>query len=333
MQIEDWKSTRKLSPLYRELAEMELLENIAELEAFGFTVVPPEKVGPQELHDEVREAVLAVACERRGCTVAQLPEVFDDAQELMRFVLWDAPIFEKVILNPATLGLIQYLVGTDCILSLLDAWIKGKGDDRQQIHADWAQTDIQAMPPEPFTANFNYLLSDYSKADGGIAFVPGSHRWRRWPSVPEVEIWNEQAHAVEAPAGSMVIWGDHTWHCSFPRTTEGLRLTVLGTYCRSHMKSQEPFRDTATQEALDRNPVRFAELMDIANWLPFGKDRGASTRGSLRGAGTGYRSLFDTEAAAGRAVLRPDHDYFKYDPEAASAAAAATKDFTYDFYT
>lgn len=50
MQIEDWKSTRKLSPLYRELAEMELLENIAELEAFGFTVVPPEKVGPDAMY-------------------------------------------------------------------------------------------------------------------------------------------------------------------------------------------------------------------------------------------------------------------------------------------
>ena len=331
MKIEDWKSTRKLSPLFLELAQMELLENIAELEAFGLTVIPPEKVGPPEQHEAVREAILRVACKRRACTIEELPGVFDNAQELMRFVLWDDPIFEKVILNPAGLGLIQYLVGTDCILSLCDAWLKGKGDDRQQIHADWAQTDMQAMPPEPFTANFNYLLSDYSKEHGGLAFVPGSHRWRRYPSVQEVKVWNEQAHAVEAPAGSMVIWGDHTWHSSYPRTSEGLRLTVLGTYCRPHMKSQSPFRETVTQEALDRNPLRFAELMDIANWLPFGKDMRASARAKLPGVGVGYRSLFDTEAAAGKATLR-DYDYFRYDPEAAVAAAAATKDFVYDFY-
>ena len=332
MKIEDWRSTRKLSPLFRELAQMELLENIAELEAFGFTVIPPEKVGPPAQHEAVREAILRIACERRACTVEELPGLFDHAQEQMRFVLWDDPIFEKVILNPAGLGLIQYLVGTDCILSLLDTWIKGKGDDRQQIHADWAQTDMPAMPPEPFTANFNYLLSDYSKDDGGLAFVPGSHRWRRWPSLKEIEVWNDQAHAVEAPAGSMIIWGDHTWHSSYPRTSEGLRLMLLGTYCRPHMKSQAPFRETATQEALDRNPVRFAELMDITNWLPFGKDKGASVRAVLHGAGAGYRSLFDTEVAAGKAALRPDYDYFRYDPEAAAAVAAAYKDFAYDFY-
>lgn len=334
MKIEDWKSTSKLSPLYRELAQMDLVENIAELETFGFTIVPPEKVGPPELHDAVRDAVLRVATDRRDCTVAELDEEFDDSQELLRFALWDDPIFEQVILNPAMLGLIQCLLGTGCILSIFDAFVKGKGDHRTQIHADWGQADLPTFPPEPFTANFNYVLSDYSRTDGGIAFIPGSHRWRHWPSPADIEAWDDKAHPIEASAGSMVIWGDHTWHCSYPRTKGGLRLTVLGTYCRPFMKTQEPFRETVCQEALDRNPVRFAELMDITNWLPFGKDKRASTSAFIADAGTGYRSLFDTEPAAGKAKLQP-YDYLKYDPKVGRAWAAwLKKNHTYpDFYT
>ena len=41
MQIGDWKSAGSVAPLYRELEQLGLVSNIAELEAFGFTVVPP----------------------------------------------------------------------------------------------------------------------------------------------------------------------------------------------------------------------------------------------------------------------------------------------------
>ena len=191
-----------------------------------------------------------------------------DGQELMRFMLWDDPVFEPIMVHPAALGLIQYLLGTNCILSLCDGWLKGKGEARTGVHCDWAQFEMPTFPPEPYTANFNYLLSDYSKDDGALGFVPGSHRWRRWPSPEEAEYWNDRMQPVEAPMGSMIIWGDHTWHGSYPRKTQGLRLMMLGTYCRSHMQTQEPFRQTVTQEALDRNPVRFGRLMDVAGGFP-----------------------------------------------------------------
>ncbi len=321
MNIEDWSSAKTLPRLYRELQKLDLLENVAELEAFGFTVLPPEKVGPAEQHAEIRDALIRVACGRKGCAEAELPEVFRDGQELMRFMLWDDPIFEKVVLNPAALGLVQYLLGTDCILSLCDGWVKGKGEARTNIHCDWAQFEMPTFPPEPYTANFNYLLSDYTKDDGALSFVPGSHRWRRWPSREEAEQWNDQSHAVEAPMGSMVIWGDHAWHGSYPRTTDGLRLMMLGTYCRPHMQTQEPFRPTVTQEVLDRNPVRFGRLMDVYGGFPFGKSPprpDASERDAPR---SGYCSLFDTEPAAGKVKLRREVDYARYDAEFAEIIA------------
>ena len=234
MKIEDWISVGSTSLLFRELKQLHLLEHVAELEACGFTVLPPEKVGTPEQHKSVRDAILQVASSRKECGTDELVEIFDDNQELLRLILWDDPVFEKTLLTPAALGLVQYLLGTNCILSLCDAWLKGCGNARSGIHADWAQFEMPTFPPGPYTANFNYLLSDYTKDDGALSFVPSSHRWRRWPSPEESNYWADAAHPIEAPMGSMIIWGDHTWHGSYPRTNPGLRLMMLATFCRPH---------------------------------------------------------------------------------------------------
>ena len=327
MRIEDWASARATAALFRELKELDLLEHVAELESFGFTVLPPEKVGSQDQHRQVQSAVLRVASSRKECAEDGLANVFDDNQELLRFVLWDDPIFEKTLLNPAAMGLVQYLVGTNCILSLCDAWLKGKGNARTGIHADWAQFEMPTFPPEAYTANFNYLLSDYSLDDGALSFVPGSHKWRRWPSLEESEYWNDKAHPVEAPMGSMIIWGDHTWHGSYPRKNTGLRLMLLATFCRPHMQTQEPFRSTVTQQALDRNPIRFGRLMDVGGVFPFGKSPARpKPNPAAEGKPTsGYLSLFDTDPAKGAMLLREVPDYQSYDNEFANHIKERTK--------
>lgn len=315
MDINDWTSARHLPELYRELKQLDLLENVAELEAFGFTVIPPEKVGSQEDHEAVRDALIDVACSRKNCGEAELVDVFADGQELMRFMIWENEVFERTLLNPAGFGLVQYLLGTNCILSLCDGWLKGKGEARSGIHADWAQFEMVTFPPEPFTANFNYLLSDYTKEDGALAFVPGSHRWRRFPSREEAGYWLDRAQPVEAPMGSMIVWGDHTWHGSYARSTDGLRLMMLATFCRPHMQSQEPFRNTVPQKALDRNPIRFGQPMDVAGAFPFGKSPPRPDLSKKREPIPAYLSLFDNEPAQGAMTQRRSIDYQTYDLE------------------
>lgn len=319
MKIDDWPSAKNIPALYRELKALELLENVAELEAFGYTILPPEKVGSSEMLDETRDVVLRIAAERKGCRVDELETLYDDGQELLRFVLWDDPVFEKLVLNPATLGLIQWLVGTDCILSLCNAWVKGRGKARTSIHADWAQFEMPTMPTEAFGANFNYLLTDYSARDGGLTFVPGSHRWRRLPSVEEARYWGDHAIPVEAPAGSMIIWGDHTWHGSTAKQSAGLRLMVLALFNRPHMQTQEAYRETVTAEALARNPARFTRLMNVHHTMPWGKtpDYERPAR-----APQGYVSLFDTEPLGDAANLPEIPDYHVYDREAGATLQA-----------
>ena len=118
----------------------------------------------------------------------------------------------------------------------------------------------------------------------------------------------------------MVIWGNHTWHGSYPKKTPGLRMTLQCEYMRRRRQTEEAYRETVTQEALDRNPVRFAGLMDVYSLFPFGKndwdlDRMAQAApGAKNGQSIDqYRSLFDTEPANGRTTLRPKYDYHYHD--------------------
>ena len=319
MKVDNWESAGSLPLLYNELKELGLETNIAELEAFGFTVVPPEKVGPPEFHAEVKAATEKVVANRFGSLDAHLDR-WNNVNDNLRFVIWEDPIFEKLTYNPAGLGLAQYLLGTNCILSLVNAWVKGPGEARTGIHGDYLDPTKDALPALNVNANVHMMLTDYSKDDGAISFLPGSHKWRRQVTPPESKYWADKAHPVEAKAGSLVVWGNHTWHGSYPKKTPGVRMTLQCEYMRPRFQPQEPFRETVTQEILDRNPIRFAGLMDVYGPFPFGKTGRQSDRADMGPPGTGfassaekYCSLFDTEPSDGRVTLRPTYDYYEHD--------------------
>ncbi|MEE9253672.1 MAG: hypothetical protein V3U43_01940, partial [Pseudomonadales bacterium] len=109
-------------------------------------------------------------------------------------------------------------------------------------------------------------------------------------------------------------------HGSYPKETPGLRMTLQCEYMRRRHQTEEAYRETVTQQALDRNPVRFAGLMDVYSLFPFGKSDWDIDRmsGAEPGAGNGqkveqYRSLLDMEPANGRTTLRPTYDYQHHD--------------------
>lgn len=319
MEIGDWQSAGSVAPLYRELKQLGLESNIAELDTFGFTVVPPEKVGPPEFCQEVREALERTMIRRYG-EDGLSPDRWANINDIQRFMLWEDQIFEKLSYNPAGLGLAQYLLGTDCILSLCAAWVKGPGEVRTGIHADYLDPAVNAQPDIYVNCNMHFMLTDYTKDDGSISFVPGSHKWRRQVTPPESKYWADKAVAVEAPKGSMVIWGNHTWHGSYPKKTPGLRMTLQCEYMRRRLQPEEAYRETVTQEALDRNPVRFAGLMNVYSLFPFGAsdwdiDRMIDAEPGSKNGQTieQYRSLFDMEPAKGRTTLRPEYEYSHHD--------------------
>jgi len=288
---------QRVQLLYPELRALGLEPHIANLAMQGYTVVPPEMVAPPEHIVALRAAVLKISQKRTGIEPDWEEGSTHAAQvhplgQFMRYILWEDPVFEPLLTNPVLIGLITYLVGFDALLSLYDAMLKGPGGRPLALHNDNGDLATPVYPDQPQSANINLLLSDYSEGSGPIAFLPGSHLFRRQPTQAELRELGPEMIPIIAPAGSAVVWPANTWHVAKPRTDQGLRATLLLDFCRGHLQTQSPFRQDVTDSVLQRNPPRFAQLMHCFGAFPFRTediDHVRTAKGSER------HSLFDCD--------------------------------------
>lgn len=247
---------------WRAITHLGLAPYIAELDSLGYTIVPPEVAAPPGFGTRLRDAVLNVA-ERRSGVRPALNEAAGFANPQVAFgqnfayLLFEDDVFQEAILNPVVLTLVDHLLGENAILSNCLAFIKGPGGADLDLHSD------NVYMPSPFpvhaqVCNATWLLTDYSRDDGALCFVPGSHQYGRHPEAGEAL---DARVAVEAPAGSLAFWHGHTWHGAFARRTPGVRINLINAFMRMYMRPQEPYRENVTAEQLARHPQRFATLL------------------------------------------------------------------------
>jgi len=280
VEIGNWSATQDLNAIYRELRDLGLETNVAELEAFGFTVVR-NALSPQ-VTDRLREAVLREA-ERRFDRSFDLADETDLAGwTLIPYLLCRDPIFEEALLNPGPLALVTYLVGNSCLLSSLTSHFKGPGGEAIPLHADNSNGAPPPMPPYSQVCNCNYALTDYREELGSFAVVPGSHRLARKPTPHEAALHgpdrNPQAIPLEVPAGSAIVYHGNTWHGSFRRDAPGLRINLSMFFCRQYIATQEIYKNRVPDEVLQRHRDndRFMTLIGertYYGWTEEGPDR------------------------------------------------------------
>lgn len=293
MEINDWRATRDLNDLYRRLRFLGLEPHIAELDAFGFTVI--EGALDASVTARTRDAIVSVAERRLHRTIDIETDNSDDLRgyDLQPFLLFEDPVFEEVLLNEAPLALMTYLLGSSLRLSSMTSHFKGPGGTEIGLHSDNGNGHPAPFPPYSQVANVNYALTDYTQQDGCLAIVPGSHRLARQPVRSEMSLGggmfgeevaaNPDAIPLEVPAGSAVIWHGNTWHGSYRRQTPGVRINLAVYMCRQHIEPQERYKHEVSAAALGRhaNHPQFATLMGQRapyGWGPEGPDTEAVAR-------------------------------------------------------
>ena len=220
----------------------------------GYAVVPPEVTGVSDsMIDELVMRLLDKSEELVGCkfSVEEGPERPLDYGEfrgflerisgaepsqfqLMQLCTYHR-VFRDLAVNPVATALIDHLFGADdsahspARFSSHNCFVKWAGEgygDSLGLHADQAGIPLP-WGDNALNANCNWCLTDYTKEGGAFACVPGSHRRKRQPPLPECVT---DAIAVECPRGSLIVFHGALWHGAFPKKTPGLRLTLAYFY-------------------------------------------------------------------------------------------------------
>lgn len=268
--------------LWADIRRLKLEPHIAELEVLGYTVVPPERAAPPGFTDEVLAKILEVYERRHGVPLDIHGDALDGPASSMgvhlSYLLFEDPIFQQAVLNPVVLALVDYMLGKNCILKNCLALLKGPGGPELSIHCDNGKIS-SPFPPHELTCNFTWALTDYSRENGALVVVPGSHKEYRHPKPGE---GRDDRQVVEAAAGSLLVWTGRTWHGAVTRTAPGIRVNLITAMCRNFIRPQEPYREDVDQEVLDRNDPRLAVLLgqDInLGWREEGPKGGSKPTG------------------------------------------------------
>jgi ectoine hydroxylase-related dioxygenase (phytanoyl-CoA dioxygenase family) len=210
------------------------LRNIAE---HGLTIIPDVLTGDRlrATRDALYRA--AESDRARGRDVKfSLDYEEDGSNQRVWNVLSRDPLFEDLAFHPLAVTFVKRLLGWPALLGNISANITGPGGGEMLLHAD------QIFVPEPWCSepqglNVTWCLDDFTEANGGTRFAPGSHKLNRGPQPDEADTVTV---AIEAPAGSVMIFESRIWHktgnnCTANQTRAG----VFAWYTQPIYRPQE----------------------------------------------------------------------------------------------
>lgn len=274
MKISSGKSAA--DSVFQEIQALGLEDNVAELETYGLTVVEPAKAASGNFAETVCGALLDLAKERTGAEWDLDQGLLDNTGQVsphlhMWWVIMEGKVFEKALMNRCALALVTYLLGESCMLSAQSAMLKAPSEEsgHTPLHVDNAFQPAP-LPAYAQVANASWALTDYTREDGCLCYVPGSHKYCRPPPNQFKDIDFDRAGAVpvEVEAGSLLVWHGNTWHGAYHRQNPGLRVNLIHDFRRPYMFPEELYKHSVTDEMIERNPPRFARLMQLEH--PYG---------------------------------------------------------------
>jgi ectoine hydroxylase-related dioxygenase (phytanoyl-CoA dioxygenase family) len=234
----------------------DLAQGLRNLADCGLTIVPEVLTG--ETLKRTREALYRAAASDRARGREQkfaLDYAHDETNQRVWNVLSRDPAFEDLAFHSLAVDYVRAVLGWPALLGNISANITGSGGGEMVLHAD------QIFVPEPWPAapqglNVAWCLDDFTGANGATRFAPGSHKLNRAPRPDESGV---ATVAMEAPAGSAVVFESRVWHrTGHNATSSETRAGVFAWYTRPIYRTQENWflslrpetRQFASEEAL-----------------------------------------------------------------------------------
>ncbi|MFT5101921.1 MAG: hypothetical protein ACI9HY_004057 [Planctomycetaceae bacterium] len=248
------KALDRIDRLFNNIQRLQLERNVVELDLYGYTIV--DNVKSPAFFSRLRETILKLGEEDRLAN-RQVPLAGKGgASYLVPWLLPRGEIFEEAVMAEKPLALITYLMGESCQISSNHAHVRAPGDPPQGMHTD-SPLMPDPLPDSPVASNMMWVMDDFNLESGGTLVVPGSHKKRTNAPANAMDM----ALPVEARAGSVIVFNGNLWHGAGARTIPGLRVGMTVYFRRMYAVPQEDLNGVISEEAIARNPPRFAHLV------------------------------------------------------------------------
>lgn len=194
MSLAEYSAYPDVDKLMAEVGKYDLYEHIVELEAYGLTIVPPEKMRSSAgFVERLRDAIVRACEKRNGVDIGDYRTSRISLQQVQKNswdLLEEDEVFVEAAINPVNLALVRWLLGQSAVFSGQTWIIKGQGDGPIGLHSD-----SHGIPPGAghiaHMCNASWICTDYTSGDDGpTVFVPGSHRQGRATLPHEAKLEN-----------------------------------------------------------------------------------------------------------------------------------------------
>ncbi len=266
----------------------------ADMDAHGYCLVADALIPAQVAVARRRLEEQAEAERAQGIRIQNAPHV-DAVNQWVTMLINKGAIFAELATNPATLEIVDHVIGGDFLLSVLEAHVVRAGGAPMSLHCDqwWlpfpAKPDaayarvgkitrgtVPTAPPDPARSliwppavvNCMFMLTDYTERNGATRIVPGSDLSGAQPSgaIPHPV----ETVAAEGPAGTAVVFEGRTWHAAGLNTTNQPRLGVTATYCGPMFRQLTNFTVGTCDDVLrDASPL-LRRLLGLKIWSTYG---------------------------------------------------------------
>ncbi|MGQ0824269.1 MAG: phytanoyl-CoA dioxygenase family protein [Actinomycetota bacterium] len=240
------------------LDDAELAGHLTRIDDEGYTIVEGaiEPALVTELRDTIRHLQVELDLRPRA-TAAE-----GHSTLRMYNLLAKAPVFAAMPTHSSVLPIVEKLLDRGCLLSGMTAIDIGPGEDAQPMHGDDIVMSRHLQRPHaPMMVTSMWALTDFTAANGGTRFVPGSHRDPHSADDPAARR-DVEVRALEMPAGAVMIFHGSLWHGGGANTTtDTRRLGVNVQYCPGFVRQQQnPYLGIPPEIAAEF-PDRLLELL------------------------------------------------------------------------
>jgi ectoine hydroxylase-related dioxygenase (phytanoyl-CoA dioxygenase family) len=283
------------------MTEPAIAEHLARIETDGYTILENaiEPALVQELLETIRRL------ERELDVQAKETLAEGHATRRMYNLLAKDAAFQAMPLHPSVLPIVERMLDRGCLLSGMTAIDIGPGEHPQPMHGDdIVMARHLQRPHAPMFVTSMWALTDFTDANGGTRFVPGSHRFSGTPDAPGA-LDDVEMRALEMAAGSVMIFHGSLWHGGGPNTTaDEWRCGVNVQYCPGFVRQQQNPYFGIPREIAAGFPDRLLELLGYRLYKGImghvdGRSPGEVAFGA-RMAETAYR---DSEARGSRSMV------------------------------